>query len=150
LDIDSTTAVDTFESEIYINFKTKEDADKFVDKSLFENTDFAFENYASKHWEDMTRENIRSEMGTENWPYDISVTGHMPWRMTFKSDGSYASKAILAVSRAMKEMKIDTTDIVHTQTLPDDPDRTVVDIYRAGNLTPKPSKKKPKTKKITQ
>lgn len=150
MDVNSTTAVETFESEVYINFNNKEDFAKFVDKSIFENTHFAFENYASKHWEDMTRDDIRSEIGTENWPYDISVKpplneDDLEWRMTFKSDGSYASKAVEAVSRTMNEMKILKTNIVHTQKLPDDSDHTLVNIYNNGKLIPITSQNKGQT-----
>lgn len=140
MDVDSTTAVETFESEVYINFNNKEDFSKFVDKSIFENTHFAFENYASKHWEDMTRDDIRSEIGTENWPYDISVKpslneDDLEWRMTFKSDGSYASKAVEAVSRVMSEMDIKSTSIRHIQTIPDNDTRNIVHEYQSGKRT---------------
>jgi hypothetical protein len=141
VDVDSTTAVETFETEVVLNFANKEDFSKFVDKSLFENTDFAFENYASKHWEDMTRENIRDEIGTENWPYDISVRpslgeDDLEFRMKFKSDGDYASKGVALVAKTLDSMGIDGVEIVETMTMPDDKEHYIVNVYSNGLRVP--------------
>lgn len=136
-DVDSTTAVETFETEVVLNLANKEDFSKFIDKSLFENTDFAFENYASKHWEDMTRGDIRSEMGTENWPYDISIRpslgeDDLEFRMKFKSDGDYASKGVDVVAKTLKDMGLADVEIVETMTMPDDKEHYLVNVYTDG------------------